>query len=333
MNDTSQPRNTPGSSGTQPLVSVVVSAFNQEKYIAACIASCLNQQEYPVEVIVVDGGSHDRTLAIVRERWPDISVIELPEVAAMAKQGRSGNALLRNTGWRRARGEYLVFIDGDDELLPEKLARQVPLLQARPELGFVYGNLHYFRDAIGRCGFTSEVMPTLSGNVYREVLLHPLALVHAILFPRHVLEAVGGFDESLIVSSDWQIELEITRRYPVLYVDVPVGIYRLHGGGISRRKGLMARGNVHILERLLDQPGAVPDDMRAAMALEIAYAQYLINDNDACRQWLARAAREPQHWRDRLKRLQFGLLCGRIDPDRYCRWKDMFRRRNGYDKY
>src|SRR5215472_8988709 len=122
-----------------PPVSIVITTYNHAQFLAEAIESTLAQAPLPDEVIVVDDGSTDDPGAVVA-RYPNIKLIRHPN---------QGLAAARNTGWRAARGRYVVFLDADDRLLPEALASNLRRFDERPECAFVYGGFRYI-DADGR---------------------------------------------------------------------------------------------------------------------------------------------------------------------------------------
>ncbi len=173
----------------RPLVSVVIPTYNRGKYLKTAIASALAQERggelFEVEIIVVDDCSRD-DMSHIATAFPAVQYVRLPE-----NRGASG---ARNAGIKRAKGKYVALLDDDDEFLTHKLMVQVPVLEANPEVGVVYG----------QSVVTGTDAPLLlwpergpSGQVFEEFLtctddfLHPPTwLVRHELF-----EAAGWFDE------------------------------------------------------------------------------------------------------------------------------------------
>jgi len=181
----------------KPLVSVVITTYNQAQYIAETVLSALNQTYPHREVIVVDDGSTDGTgarLAPFRDR------------VVLVRQENQGVAASRNTGVRSAKGELIAFLDGDDLWEPHKLAVQVAAYQAHPRSGLI---------AVDACTFSgSEVLrksslpwgTTLSagegavstGRLHDDLLRGQLiATTSQVMIPARVLEAVGPSDGRL----------------------------------------------------------------------------------------------------------------------------------------
>jgi len=168
------------------LVSVVIPAFDEEVFIAEALRSVLAQTYHPVEVIVVDDGSSDRTAEIAEAHG--VSVLRQPHLGASAA---------RNAGLVAARGEYWTVFDADDVMPPERLARQVAHLVEHPELGMVLG----LTEAFVTPGEPrpAHFNPVWDDGPYRG---HP----GTTMARREVLGLVGPFDETLRLGEDidWQ---------------------------------------------------------------------------------------------------------------------------------
>ena len=164
------------------LVSVVMPAFDEERFIGEALRSVLAQTYRPVEVIVVDDGSSDRTAAIAAEHG--VRVLGLP--------GR-GPAAARNAGLRAAHGDYWVIFDADDVMPPEGLAGQVAELEHHPELDIVFGMTEAFVNP-GEPR-PPHFMPEWEAGPYSW---------HAgtLIARRAVLDTVGLFDETLRLGED-----------------------------------------------------------------------------------------------------------------------------------
>ena len=113
-------------------VSVVIPAFNAEKYLATAIESCLNQTEPPHEIIVVDDCSVDGTASVAASYAPRVRLTRL--------EVNSGVATARNRGIESATGNWIAFLDADDWFLPEKLERQRRCSEEHPDAVLIYTN-------------------------------------------------------------------------------------------------------------------------------------------------------------------------------------------------
>ena len=185
-----------------PLVSIVIPAYNAEKYIGRAIKSALNQTWRDVEIIVVDDGSTDRTAETIKS-------FKDPRVRYIYQQNKDVGAA-RNYGIKESGGKYITFLDSDDEYLPQKVAKQTEFLEQNPEYQAVYcDTLQFYSDAPDKLfkkgGFHS------SGDIFEELLRSSVINPNAAMIDRDILIEVGMFDERLDFPEDWELWLRIAR--------------------------------------------------------------------------------------------------------------------------
>jgi glycosyltransferase involved in cell wall biosynthesis len=186
---------------TRPLVSAIIPVFNGERHVADALRSVFAQDYRPIEVIVVDDGSTDDSAALL-QTFPDIHYIHQPN---------AGVAAARNTALQRARGEFIAFLDQDDQWTPNKLTRQVSWLMDHPELGFVVAKEQILLDGV------DARPPWLRDNALDEDLA--VYLPGVLVARRSAFDAVGAFDPSFINGSDtdWIYRAKDKRiRYEVI---------------------------------------------------------------------------------------------------------------------
>ena len=208
-----------------PLVSAIIPTHNRADMLCRAVNSVLSQSFTDFEVIVVDDGSTDDT----RQR---IEAYADPRVRYFKHDESNGAAAARNTGIRQARGSYIAFLDDDDEWLPTKLEKQVPVLQRAPEqVGLVYCWMDYYQD--GR--LIKEHHPALRGHMFYQVLdRQRLGGCPTLLVRRSVIEEVGGFDESLQRGNDGDFIRRVCLKYEVDFVaEVLVKVHIGHGESIT----------------------------------------------------------------------------------------------------
>lgn len=220
-------------------VSVIMPFLNLERFIAESIESVLAQTYDHWELLLVDDGSTDGSTEIARryaERFPEC--IRYFEHEGHTNRGASAS---RNVGFRYARGEYLALLDGDDVWLPTKLARQVPLLDALPEAGALYGNTLYWyswtghpedqvHDYLPELGFAPGTLiapPNLLVRSLRRRAAVPCTC--SLLLRRTVVEAVGGFEEEFTyIFTDQAFYAKLFLRTPVYVIEDCLDKYRRH---------------------------------------------------------------------------------------------------------
>jgi glycosyltransferase involved in cell wall biosynthesis len=187
----------------KPLVTVIIPTFNRASIVGRAIRSVLGQTYPNWELFVVDDASTDGTEREVRN-YSDkrITYIRL-------HQNRRVSAA-RNTGIRSAQGEYVSFLDDDDEWLPEKLAKEVEVLRnSDPEVGLVYTGKTVY-DEHGRV--LQVRMPTLSGWVYDAMLdRHFIGSPSRVMVKKQVLDRVAGFDETFVNCQDYDLWLRVAK--------------------------------------------------------------------------------------------------------------------------
>lgn len=224
---------------TQPLVTIVIIAYNEERFIAEAIESALGQTYSNIEVIVVDDGSKDATVAIANRYSPKVKVIS---------QANSGNCSFpRNAGLKLAKGEYISFLDADDILLPNKIATQVEFLSHYPEAAFVVNDYCNFRDAteqpnhFSTCSLlmkqfelaASNTLLLTDGRAADIMLEENFTCAVSPLFRTATVEKVGGFCNELYACEDYHLNYRLASNYPIVVNKEMVFKRRLHGANMS----------------------------------------------------------------------------------------------------
>ncbi|GMV50646.1 MAG: hypothetical protein AMXMBFR67_21890 [Nitrospira sp.] len=203
----------------RPLVSIVIPTYKRASLLRNAIRSALAQEKagewFDVEIIVVDDCSPDDTALVVAE-FPQVQYIRLAK--------NSGASGARNAGIRRARGKYVALLDDDDEFLTHKLMIQVPILEAHPEIGVVYG----------QSVVTGGEVPLLlwpewgpSGQVFEEFVTRTDDFLHppTWLVRRDLFERAGFFDETKAGMEHYDMALRIAALTPWMF---------LSGGPVAR---------------------------------------------------------------------------------------------------
>jgi len=208
-------------------VTVLVDTYNYGHFIEQAIDSVLTQ-DFPreqTEVLVVDDGSADDTADRVRRYGDRVQYFYKPN---------GGQASALNFGISRARGEIVAFLDGDDYWLPGKLQRIGAEFEKHPEAGMVYHNFFYKRDTspdqLPNSGLAG-VSGFLPGN-RKSLLSYDLLPTATLAFRRNVLQRLLPIPENLIVQADAHLSACVVFLAPIVYVDEPLTVYRVHEGNL-----------------------------------------------------------------------------------------------------
>jgi glycosyltransferase involved in cell wall biosynthesis len=237
-------------------VSVVIPCHNHVRYVRESIESALAQAVPPLEVIVVDDGSTDGSVDIIRS----ISSVRCISLA------KCGVSVARNRGLAESAGEFVLFLDADDRLLPNAIEVGLQAFEHHPECGFVYGFAGFIDGAGAPIGTAHP--PRRVTNAGYEALLagSPPAPASAALFRRSALEAVGGFRAGQELAQDLDVYLRVARLFPVFCHQTTITEYRRHGGNTSTRSPSRALRAAHAtLER---QRAEIGEEPRLLAALE-----------------------------------------------------------------
>lgn len=214
----------------EPEVSVIISPYNAAPWIAETLDSVLSQTFTNIEVIVVDGGSADRTVEIASSYGSPVRIIT---------PGRCSKSAGKNKGIIAAKGKFIAFVDADDLWLPQKLEYQLQLLREQPDVGWAYTDGYLFE------GNTTNNLTTFgrlarlySGDMVHRLLLNNFIPSPTPLIRREVLGRAGLFDESLLQHEpeDWDLWLRVAACFPVGLVNRPLVRYRLHPDSLMARE-------------------------------------------------------------------------------------------------
>ena len=223
-----------------PLVSVIVPAHDAGSTVVDTLESVRRQTVTDLEVIVIDDGSTDDTVArVARVTDPRITLASFPG---------AGPSTARNRGMARARGAYLSFLDADDLWTPDKLELQLEALRRRADAGVAYSWTREIDPAGRPLGPQAPVRH--EGDVYAPMLLgFFLGTGSNALLRRAVIETVGEFDSGLQGVEDWEYFLRAAARWPFVVVPRYQILYRQSPRSLSSRIDVMREQSLRVVER------------------------------------------------------------------------------------
>lgn len=203
----------------KPLVSVIMPTYNRARYLADSISSVLKQTYANFELLIIDDGSTDKTKNVVK-----YFTNKDPRVRYFVNEHSGRPAIPRNFGLKQARGEYLTFLDSDDEYLPEKIVRQMEFLQ--DEGLDVVGVGGIIVDITGQK--IKEVIPEKTKD-WLEKILGGNFVFNPIMIRRAAYEKIGGFDERAEFIEDWEWLIRICEHLKFGLLSESLFKYRIHG--------------------------------------------------------------------------------------------------------
>jgi glycosyltransferase involved in cell wall biosynthesis len=289
-----------------PTVSIIIPAYNQSQYLGDAIRSALGQTRTDHEVIVVDDGSTDETTAVCRT-FTD------PRVHYVWQANR-GLSAARNTGILQARGEFLSFLDSDDQFLPNKLNLLLSAFEQDGDLGLVAGQAVLIDRQGRRLGEVYD--RSLPADPTDLLLGNPLH-VGSVLLRRDWQARVGPFDESLRSYEDWDLWLRLALAgCPMGWVAKPVSLYRFHQDQMTRIGAQMTTATFAVLDKRFQDP-AMPESWRVRhdeaysrgflrAAAQAYTGREFVQARECMRKALALDSRLGAHGAERLARLVAG---------------------------
>lgn len=240
------------------LVSVVLPVFNGASTVEETVASVLAQTCQDFELIAINDGSTDSTVDVLKQiQDPRLRVVSFPN---------AGLAASRNRGLYLAQGNYISFIDADDLWTPQKLQRQVEILEQRPDTAIAYSWTDFVDDDgnFVHAGIHSK----LSGDVYEALFVSNFVESGSnVLMRRGALAGIGGFDEALRAAEDWDCFLKLARSHKFAVVPEVQVLYRQPATSMSSNFIRQEQECLRVIRRALQHS---PQRLRPLKPLSIS---------------------------------------------------------------
>lgn len=270
---------------TAPAVTVVMSVFNGEAYLADAVESVLGQTWTDLELVAVDDGSTDGSWRILERCAREDSRVRLHRHANM------GNARSRNEATALAAAPYIAPMDQDDVARPERLETQMRVIGAHPELALL-GTALALLGAHGR--YATHAFPTTGAEI-RATLADPdvfstTAFAHStVVIRKDALQAVGGYRPALCPAEDYDLFHRLAERYPVANLGTASVLYRVHPGqvtGSHQRQLMLSVLAAHAAARVRRETGVDPLDgvqtITADVLETLGVGEAAVRDHLAC---------------------------------------------------
>ncbi|MDZ4711875.1 MAG: glycosyltransferase [bacterium] len=221
----------------EPLISVIVPAYNRRHFILETLESVYHQTHKSIELIIVDDGSSDGTVSIVRS-WLEQKRIRFSNVVFEVFEVNKGKSAAVNFGFKVFKGDYLMILDSDDVLIEDALKKEVEFFTRHADVDAICAGAY----CIGPSGkinrpfhpFKEIDMFMDINEYYGDLLLKGNAIVSStVLIKRNVVHSVGGLRHELRYTHDWNYWIRVARKFRFGYVNIPVLYYRTEHIGAS----------------------------------------------------------------------------------------------------
>jgi glycosyltransferase involved in cell wall biosynthesis len=210
-----------------PKVSVVMAVYNGAQYVQQATDTILDQTFTDLELVIVDDGSTDETLQILRSfRDPRLVLVQNEQNLGLAKS--------LNWGIHISRGEYIARQDADDLSYPHRLEKQVAVLDVHPEVGAVGTRAEWVDD---RFGILQVWPPPADNAAIQETLLRHCCLIHgSTMYRRRAIQELGGYDTAMRTGQDYDLWLRMAETWDLVCLPDVLYIFRRHEGAVSVRR-------------------------------------------------------------------------------------------------
>lgn len=218
-------------------VTVIIPVYNREKTIRRCINSIISQTVQPYEIIVVDDGSTDKSLKIVDEFNYNIKVI---------KQNHRGAQAARNIGILNAGGDYIAFLDSDDEWMPQMLEISINEISSHKSDCVTYSDCYVYKNQKHRLW----KLPECGNSAYSFLLINIGPMFQSMLAKKDIFIKIGLLDENVVAYQEWETAIRLANEVEIVHIKQPLFKYHLHlGETISKDKIKGIKGYTYIVNK------------------------------------------------------------------------------------
>ena len=222
-------------------ISVVIPSYNRKDFLKRSIDSAINQTKKPLEIIVVDDGSTDGTETMIKSDYDFVKFI---------KQKNKGVSAARNIGIKVSIGEWICFLDSDDEWKKDKLEKQINAMKSNPGYKFFHSNEIWIKNGL-RIN-QKKKHKKYGGDIFDKCLDMCRISPSSVMIDKTVFDEVGNFNEDLVVCEDYELWLRICDKYRVFFIDEPLIIkYGGHQGQLSYSIESIENHRIKALEYLI----------------------------------------------------------------------------------
>jgi glycosyltransferase involved in cell wall biosynthesis len=227
-----------------PTVSVIIPTYNRAEFLRSAIESVIKQTFTDLEIIVSDDKSTDHTQDVVRN-------IEDERIKYVRNEGNKGPSAARNAAILASEGEYIAFLDDDDEWLPDKLQKQVELLdQSQPNICGVFSNRLFIDRNSGQVLSDNPGTDQLKGNLLYQLMIKSPIHTSTVVIRKSCLDGIGLFDETISYMEDRDLWIRLSTKWDFEYISKPLTKAYVHDfAQLSRNLEGQTVGKEKLLER------------------------------------------------------------------------------------
>ena len=223
------------------MISVIIPTYNRLHLIDRAIKSVLNQSYKSFEIIVIDDGSSDGTYDFIQRTFLDVLIL---------KQLNKGVSSARNLGLKVAKGDWIAFLDSDDEWLRNKLELQVMEIKKSKNYLICHTNEIWIRNGVRVNQMKKH--QKYGGDIFEKCLDMCRLSPSSVLIHKKIFKDVGTFDESLIICEDYDLWLRISSKYSILFLDsMLIKKYGGHEDQLSKNINGIEQHRIQSLEKIL----------------------------------------------------------------------------------
>jgi len=233
-----------------PLVTVIIPAYNHEAYISECIESVFNQTYKNIQLIVINDGSTDNTKQLIQK-----ILDQKNDAFSFISKKNEGLIKTLNLGISLAQGTYFCILASDDFWMPNKIEKQVAVMEKNPDAGVVFSDTYFCygmkKTEVKYSKYKPRLLKIKQGvpvNLYNRLIVENLVISTTVLIRLDVLKSVGNFDDTLTYE-DYDMWLRISKKYNIIYLNEPMAYYRIHAANFSKQNLKMLKGATRTLEK------------------------------------------------------------------------------------
>lgn len=235
-----------------PMISVIIPVYNAEGTVLDAVRSVESQGFRDFEIIIVDDCSTDGTLSLLEKECGNHQIVK--------SNVNKGPASARNAGLAIARGEWIAFLDADDEWVPDRLEAQIKLTEKCSSSDVMFCGEVKSRDD----GGSGKAPESVAGYTVRNIVLDEFisgnpVITSTVLVKREVVEAVGGFDETFKGPEDYDLWIRVAAKYGIIKVNKTLSFYRERHGSLSNNYRAFLPQVLRVIDKAFGAGGTLGD--------------------------------------------------------------------------